>query len=81
MPKGICCQVSLQFVKFMHLESLILIIFLFYASIVLLDAKLAALWNLDKMSTCRLGYPATVYNNYGCWCGVGGSGKPMDGID
>ncbi|VDO29663.1 unnamed protein product [Brugia timori] len=65
----------------MHLESLTLIICLFYASIAVMDAKLKALWNLDKMSVCRLGYPATVYNNYGCWCGVGGSGKPMDGID
>ncbi|VDM20777.1 unnamed protein product [Wuchereria bancrofti] len=71
----------MQLVKSMHLESLTLIICLFYASIALMDAKLKALWNLDKMSVCRLGYPATVYNNYGCWCGVGGSGKPMDGID
>ncbi|CAJ0604873.1 unnamed protein product [Cylicocyclus nassatus] len=21
------------------------------------------------------------YNHYGCWCGPGGSGKPIDGID
>uniref|UniRef100_A0A1I8F0E5 Phospholipase A(2) n=1 Tax=Wuchereria bancrofti TaxID=6293 RepID=A0A1I8F0E5_WUCBA len=74
-------HVAGMLVKSMHLESLTLIICLFYASIALMDAKLKALWNLDKMSVCRLGYPATVYNNYGCWCGVGGSGKPMDGID
>uniref|UniRef100_A0A0R3RSB3 PA2c domain-containing protein n=1 Tax=Elaeophora elaphi TaxID=1147741 RepID=A0A0R3RSB3_9BILA len=69
-------KVFLEFVKSMHL-----IICFFYASIAVMGAKLKALWNLDEMSICRLGYPATVYNNYGCWCGVGGSGKPMDGID
>lgn len=43
--------------------------------------RLKALWNLEEMSVCRLGYPAIVYNNYGCWCGIGGGGEPMDGID
>uniref|UniRef100_A0A914CJX0 Phospholipase A2 n=1 Tax=Acrobeloides nanus TaxID=290746 RepID=A0A914CJX0_9BILA len=33
------------------------------------------------MAVCKLGYSAIAYNGYGCWCGVGGSGKPMDGID
>ncbi|KAM3718956.1 Phospholipase [Dirofilaria immitis] len=62
-------------------ESLILIACLFCAPVAVLDPVLKALWNLDRMSICKLGYPASVYNNYGCWCGVGGSGKPMDGID
>ncbi|OZC07098.1 hypothetical protein X798_05903 [Onchocerca flexuosa] len=65
----------------MRLEVLILIVCLFYIPITLTDNKLKALWNLETMSICKLGYRATVYNNYGCWCGVGGSGKPMDGID
>uniref|UniRef100_A0AC35TZ85 EGF-like domain-containing protein n=1 Tax=Rhabditophanes sp. KR3021 TaxID=114890 RepID=A0AC35TZ85_9BILA len=43
--------------------------------------KLNALWNLQMMAECRLGYSALVYNNYGCWCGVGGAGKAMDQID
>lgn len=63
----------------MHFQAFV-VIMCFYA-VAVLEAKLKALWNLDKMSICRLGYPAAVYNNYGCWCGVGGSGKPMDGID
>jgi secretory phospholipase A2 len=40
-----------------------------------------ALWNLQEMAECRLGYTALAYNDYGCWCGVGGSGEPVDGID
>ncbi|CAD5219128.1 unnamed protein product [Bursaphelenchus okinawaensis] len=40
-----------------------------------------ALWNLNSMAECRLGYSALVYNNYGCWCGVGGAHTPVDGID
>uniref|UniRef100_A0A914VFV9 Phospholipase A2 n=1 Tax=Plectus sambesii TaxID=2011161 RepID=A0A914VFV9_9BILA len=40
-----------------------------------------ALWNLEEMTECRLHYNALVYNNYGCWCGVGGCCKPVDPID
>ncbi|KAF7637336.1 G_PROTEIN_RECEP_F1_2 domain-containing protein [Meloidogyne graminicola] len=53
-----------------------------------------ALWNLNQMSECRLGYSAIAYNDYGCWyenylfidftiymCGIGGVGRPMDKID
>ena len=43
--------------------------------------KIKALWNLERMGECRLGYNPIVYNGYGCWCGVGGSGTPADGID
>ncbi|KAI1726671.1 phospholipase a2 domain-containing protein [Ditylenchus destructor] len=43
--------------------------------------NLGALWNLEKMAECRLGYSALAYNNYGCWCGVGGSDTPVDEID
>lgn len=43
--------------------------------------SLDALWNLQEMAECRLGYTALAYNDYGCWCGVGGSGKPVDDID
>jgi secretory phospholipase A2 len=42
---------------------------------------LKALWNLEEMAECQLGYTALDYNNYGCWCGVGGAGEPLDGID
>ncbi|MFH4975659.1 hypothetical protein AB6A40_002368 [Gnathostoma spinigerum] len=45
------------------------------------NGSLSALWNLQEMTECVLHYSALVYNNYGCWCGPGGSGKPMDAID
>ncbi|KAL6736696.1 hypothetical protein Aduo_007018 [Ancylostoma duodenale] len=40
-----------------------------------------ALWNLEEISECVLHYSPLVYNNYGCWCGVGGSHEPIDEID
>ncbi|KHJ84278.1 hypothetical protein OESDEN_16011, partial [Oesophagostomum dentatum] len=40
-----------------------------------------ALWNLEEISECVLHYTPLVYNNYGCWCGVGGSHDPVDEID
>ncbi|KAL3081872.1 hypothetical protein niasHT_037050 [Heterodera trifolii] len=33
------------------------------------------------MAECKLHYTALVYDDYGCWCGIGGSGTPIDGID
>ncbi|CAD5219130.1 unnamed protein product [Bursaphelenchus okinawaensis] len=45
------------------------------------EPVIKALWNLNAMAECRLGYTALVYNNYGCWCGVGGAHTPMDPID
>uniref|UniRef100_A0A183CG23 Phospholipase A2 n=1 Tax=Globodera pallida TaxID=36090 RepID=A0A183CG23_GLOPA len=33
------------------------------------------------MTECKLHYTALVYDDYGCWCGIGGSGTPIDGID
>ncbi|CAI2327826.1 unnamed protein product [Caenorhabditis sp. 36 PRJEB53466] len=42
----------------------------------------ASLWNLRGMAQCVLNYSALFnYNGYGCWCGFGGSGEPVDGID
>ncbi|CAJ0559608.1 unnamed protein product, partial [Mesorhabditis spiculigera] len=40
-----------------------------------------ALWNLEEVTECELHYNALVYNNYGCWCGIGGAHEPVDGID
>ncbi|WKX94315.1 hypothetical protein Q1695_011512 [Nippostrongylus brasiliensis] len=41
----------------------------------------AALWNLGSVGECVLHYNPIIYNNYGCWCGFGGSHEPSDGID
>ena len=44
--------------------------------------KLGALWNLEQMTWCRLGISAGIFfNDYGCWCGRGGAGRTVDGID
>ncbi|GMR38020.1 hypothetical protein PMAYCL1PPCAC_08215 [Pristionchus mayeri] len=43
--------------------------------------NLRSLWNLERVTECVLGYSAIHYNDYGCWCGPGGSGTPVDGID
>uniref|UniRef100_A0A915AVB3 Phospholipase A2 n=2 Tax=Parascaris univalens TaxID=6257 RepID=A0A915AVB3_PARUN len=45
------------------------------------NGSLKALWNLEEMCKCKLDYSALVYVNYGCWCGIGGAGEPIDGID
>lgn len=47
-----------------------------------LTPNIGALWNLEGMTECKLKCSAAwTYNDYGCWCGVGGSHEPMDGID
>jgi hypothetical protein len=60
---------------------LLFIIEIFASKLQKADGDIRALWNLNQMAECKLGYSALAYNDYGCWCGVGGSGTPMDGID
>lgn len=41
-----------------------------------------ALWQFGKMISCaQPGVNPLVYNEYGCWCGLGGSGTPVDDVD
>nr|CDJ96118.1 Phospholipase A2 domain containing protein [Haemonchus contortus] len=40
-----------------------------------------SLWNLRQVGVCTLHYSPIRYNNYGCWCGFGGSHEPIDEID
>ncbi|VDO96258.1 unnamed protein product [Soboliphyme baturini] len=38
-------------------------------------------WNFRGVVTCVTGNTASLYFNYGCYCGLGGSGNPVDEID
>ncbi|XP_066500681.1 phospholipase A2 [Hoplias malabaricus] len=41
-----------------------------------------ALWQFGKMIQCaQPGVNPLIYNNYGCYCGLGGSGTPIDPVD
>ncbi|XP_026177454.1 phospholipase A2 [Mastacembelus armatus] len=41
-----------------------------------------ALWQFGQMIQCvQPGVSPLDYNDYGCWCGVGGRGTPRDEVD
>lgn len=41
-----------------------------------------ALWQFGKMMWCaQPGVSPLLYNDYGCWCGFGGTGTPRDEVD
>ncbi|KAM8885533.1 phospholipase A2 isoform 1-T2 [Spinachia spinachia] len=41
-----------------------------------------ALWQFGNMISCiQPGVNPLIYNNYGCWCGFGGRGSPVDELD
>ncbi|KAM6965381.1 phospholipase A2-like [Aplochiton taeniatus] len=41
-----------------------------------------ALWQFGNMMKCNQpGVSPLKYNNYGCWCGLGGRGEPRDDLD
>uniref|UniRef100_A0A8C4F2N6 Phospholipase A2 n=1 Tax=Dicentrarchus labrax TaxID=13489 RepID=A0A8C4F2N6_DICLA len=41
-----------------------------------------ALWQFGKMIPCpQPGTNPLKYNDYGCWCGFGGTGTPVDEVD
>ncbi|MFH4976481.1 hypothetical protein AB6A40_003190 [Gnathostoma spinigerum] len=62
---------------------MLLSVLLFGTSLLLSGAEKVpnSLWNFNSMVKCRLQYSGYVYNNYGCYCGLGGKGEPVDGID
>ncbi|XP_037537161.1 phospholipase A2, minor isoenzyme-like [Nematolebias whitei] len=41
-----------------------------------------AMWQFGKMMKCaQPDVNPLAYNNYGCWCGFGGTGTPVDEVD
>uniref|UniRef100_A0A671X8Q5 Phospholipase A2 n=1 Tax=Sparus aurata TaxID=8175 RepID=A0A671X8Q5_SPAAU len=41
-----------------------------------------ALWQFGSMIQCaQPGVNPLLYNDYGCWCGFGGTGTPLDDLD
>lgn len=41
-----------------------------------------ALWQFGVMIKCaQPGTSALLYNDYGCWCGLGGGAQPVDNVD
>ncbi|XP_010874628.2 phospholipase A2 [Esox lucius] len=45
-------------------------------------AKPHALWQFARMITCTQPEANPLaYSDYGCWCGLGGSGTPKDEVD
>ncbi|XP_049624148.1 phospholipase A2 [Suncus etruscus] len=46
-------------------------------------ADMKALWQFHSMIKCVLpnSKPLLEFNNYGCYCGLGGSGTPVDELD
>lgn len=41
-----------------------------------------ALWQFATLISCpQPGINPWLYNDYGCWCGLGGGGTPLDEVD
>ncbi|NXS59473.1 PA21B Phospholipase, partial [Brachypteracias leptosomus] len=47
------------------------------------DVSPRALWNFHRMIRCTLpdSHPVLEFADYGCYCGLGGSGTPVDELD
>ncbi|VDM99797.1 unnamed protein product [Thelazia callipaeda] len=45
------------------------------------ESRDTAMWNLCGMSECYLSYSGIAFIDYGCYCGFGGSGIPVNEID
>ncbi|CAF3629305.1 unnamed protein product [Adineta steineri] len=45
------------------------------------DSQGRNLIQFGNMISAALGTSALSYNGYGCWCGMGGKGNPVDGTD
>ncbi|XP_028270169.1 phospholipase A2, minor isoenzyme-like [Parambassis ranga] len=59
-----------------------LLLLLFSACMVSGALMPMAIWQFGKMIQCtQPGVNPLKYNDYGCWCGLGGQGTPKDDLD
>ncbi|XP_014345137.1 phospholipase A2, minor isoenzyme [Latimeria chalumnae] len=63
--------------------NLITLAFLFTVGAVEASDNPRAVWQFRKMILCTLpnSDPVKDFNDYGCYCGIGGSGTPVDEVD
>ncbi|XP_003729324.1 acidic phospholipase A2 BpirPLA2-I [Strongylocentrotus purpuratus] len=64
----------------LSLATLIIFAFLYQVDAAPTKEK-RSLWELDTVISCYTGRSGFDFNGYGCWCGLGGSGKPVDDVD
>ncbi|XP_009907940.2 phospholipase A2 [Dryobates pubescens] len=59
------------------------VLFLLSVGAASIDAVPRAMWTLRKMIKCTIpnSFPLLQYADYGCYCGLGGSGTPVDELD
>ncbi|XP_041475997.1 acidic phospholipase A2-like [Lytechinus variegatus] len=65
--------------------SLSLVVFIIFSSLYHVDAaptkEKRSLLQLNTVISCYTGKSGFDFNGYGCWCGLGGSGNPVDDVD
>ncbi|NXL83058.1 PA21B Phospholipase, partial [Alectura lathami] len=59
------------------------LLFLLSVGVAIADVIPRAVWEFRSMIQCTIpgSHPLLTFNNYGCYCGLGGSGTPVDELD
>lgn len=65
----------------MKISSIAGLLLILHASYIIVDGNLFQFCGLINHYQGRSGLYCLRYNNYGCWCGIGGKGNPLDATD